>query len=615
MATYKKILTVLISAILLCSSVSLVSASASDNNLQWEKAYSTALNEYYALYQYANKYGAEALDSISHYYGDGSDLGYGFLDINDDKIPELFILQKVGLDDQSQRVVAMYTLLDGILSQVYHGAYFSHYLTVDKSGYVVDFSYSGTSYEESCIQKLDPVKGALITIKTIDKNYTAEGQYTLKEGDVETIISEQEYKRLDETEFASSSEEDKIAFSYFYDYDPYAAYDYAPYGTDKNYIDAYISVLREWRPSILEHPSTDNKGAVAIMDICGDSTPELLFATLNVSGYLYEYSISIYAYEDGMAKRIFISDAMDHYDDSWIVYAAFLSADGDLYICTGDGGASMRHYNFNIDKFSAQNGDFSKSSVLSGALTLDMDSGQIESYDFTLEGRKISLNEYRDYANGFSGDMKTLLFANGRFDYLDEHIDFPLWGPLLKVTSDNMGCDQAVAYLDSLRAGSASDATPAGGGAPGAGAGASVASSATTAAVLVNGEALSFDAYNIGGNNYFKLRDLAYALNGSEKQFSVSYDGASQSIRLGSGQEYIPVGGEMGGAGAGDKTPSPTSQRIFKDGAEISPTAYNIGGNNYFKLRDIGEAFDFEVDWDGARNTIVIDTGKGYTPD
>ena len=40
-----------------------------------------------------------------------------------------------------------------------------------------------------------------------------------------------------------------------------------------------------------------------------------------------------------------------------------------------------------------------------------------------------------------------------------------------------------------------------------------------------------------------------------------------------------------------------------------------ISGNNYFKLRDIGQMFDFGVDWDSARNTIVIDTGKGYTPE
>jgi len=68
----------------------------------------------------------------------------------------------------------------------------------------------------------------------------------------------------------------------------------------------------------------------------------------------------------------------------------------------------------------------------------------------------------------------------------------------------------------------------------------------------------------------------------------------------------------MTGESEGAKTAVPTSSKILLDGKEVAFTAYNIDGNNYFKLRDIGQAFDFGVDWDGARNTIVIDTGKGY---
>jgi hypothetical protein len=38
----------------------------------------------------------------------------------------------------------------------------------------------------------------------------------------------------------------------------------------------------------------------------------------------------------------------------------------------------------------------------------------------------------------------------------------------------------------------------------------------TTSTVLVNGNNIKFDSYNINGNNYFKLRDLAYVLNTTE---------------------------------------------------------------------------------------------------
>ena len=62
----------------------------------------------------------------------------------------------------------------------------------------------------------------------------------------------------------------------------------------------------------------------------------------------------------------------------------------------------------------------------------------------------------------------------------------------------------------------------------------------TASNVLVNDKQTAFDAYNIGGNNYFKLRDLAHALNGSGKQFEVTWDGANNAILLTSGTAYTP---------------------------------------------------------------------------
>jgi hypothetical protein len=132
----------------------------------------------------------------------------------------------------------------------------------------------------------------------------------------------------------------------------------------------------------------------------------------------------------------------------------------------------------------------------------------------------------------------------------------------------------------------------------------------TSSTVLVNGKNIAFDAYNIGDNNYFKLRDIAYVLSGTEKQFDVGWDSANNTISLTSGKAYTLVGSEMQGKDEVDKTAAPTSSKVYLDGIEASFIAYNIDDANYFKLRDIGEAFDFGVDWDGTRNTIVIDTGK-----
>ena len=50
-----------------------------------------------------------------------------------------------------------------------------------------------------------------------------------------------------------------------------------------------------------------------------------------------------------------------------------------------------------------------------------------------------------------------------------------------------------------------------------------------------------------------------------------------------------------------------SSQPIYVNGQRVSMTAYTIGGNNYVKLRDIGQAVDFGVTYDAATNSVYID--------
>lgn len=134
--------------------------------------------------------------------------------------------------------------------------------------------------------------------------------------------------------------------------------------------------------------------------------------------------------------------------------------------------------------------------------------------------------------------------------------------------------------------------------------------------VLVNGQSVSFEAYTIDGYNYFKLRDLAQALNGTGKQFEVGWDGANNAISLTSGKAYTPVGGEITKSGvSGTQSASLSTSAIYIDGVKVTLTAYTIGGYNYFKLRDIAAKIDFGVGWNGNVNTITIETAIGYTAD
>ena len=137
--------------------------------------------------------------------------------------------------------------------------------------------------------------------------------------------------------------------------------------------------------------------------------------------------------------------------------------------------------------------------------------------------------------------------------------------------------------------------------------------SPTRSTVMVNGAATAFEAYSIGGSNFFKLRDLAYVLNGTEKQFAVAWDSENNAISLTSGDAYEAIGGEMQQGDGTAKTATPTTSRILLNGVELSLTAYNIGGSNFFRLRDLMRTLDIGVTWNAAASTIGIDTSIPYT--
>lgn len=61
--------------------------------------------------------------------------------------------------------------------------------------------------------------------------------------------------------------------------------------------------------------------------------------------------------------------------------------------------------------------------------------------------------------------------------------------------------------------------------------------------IVRNGQEVSLAGYEIDGYTYFKLRDVAAILNGTENQFSVDYDGTG--ISLATGQPYTRVQGDL----------------------------------------------------------------------
>ncbi|MDR2770826.1 MAG: phosphodiester glycosidase family protein [Clostridiales Family XIII bacterium] len=129
----------------------------------------------------------------------------------------------------------------------------------------------------------------------------------------------------------------------------------------------------------------------------------------------------------------------------------------------------------------------------------------------------------------------------------------------------------------------------------------------------IGGAQRQFQAFLISDSNYVMLRDLAYYMNGSPAQFEVSYDANTKAIGISGHSAYTAQGYEDTVKADKSKTYTDTSSKIFIDGKEVTLQGYNIEGSNYFKLRDLAAALNFDVDYRDQQ--IYIEPENAYTAD
>ena len=133
----------------------------------------------------------------------------------------------------------------------------------------------------------------------------------------------------------------------------------------------------------------------------------------------------------------------------------------------------------------------------------------------------------------------------------------------------------------------------------------------STQTVDVDGEKVTFQCYALkegnGMTNYIKLRDVADALNGSAAQFEVGFYGA---VNIATGWAYTPNGSEGSTPFSGERECLPTVQKVNIDGKLTNLEAFTLtddagGGYTYYKLRDLGNALGFKVDWTPERGMFI----------
>ena len=124
----------------------------------------------------------------------------------------------------------------------------------------------------------------------------------------------------------------------------------------------------------------------------------------------------------------------------------------------------------------------------------------------------------------------------------------------------------------------------------------------------VNGKTVDCEKYNIDGSNYFKLRDLAYLLNGTDGQFDIGWDGEKGVGSITTNHAYTaPSGTELMVGVDQSASAVQSAQTIMIDGVvRTDLTVFNIGGSNFFKLREMGDALGFSVGYDADTNTATV---------
>lgn len=114
-------------------------------------------------------------------------------------------------------------------------------------------------------------------------------------------------------------------------------------------------------------------------------------------------------------------------------------------------------------------------------------------------------------------------------------------------------------------------------------------------------------AYNIGGYNYLRLRDLGGVLN-----FAVDYDAETDTIDIDAARPYTGDTYQPPGAWPQTVQATPTTQTVRIGGAPAAIGGYSIGGYNYFKLRELARALDFSVVYNGALEAVELDKSAHY---
>lgn len=125
--------------------------------------------------------------------------------------------------------------------------------------------------------------------------------------------------------------------------------------------------------------------------------------------------------------------------------------------------------------------------------------------------------------------------------------------------------------------------------------------------IYVYNQKSNLSSYDVNGNNYVRARDFARVTG-----CSLVYDPDTSSISLTSGESYDASVENNPVETTSKAYARPTLQTVYINGQKTDIQGYSISGYNYFKLRDLGRAFDWSVIYNGAQKRVELNPERPY---
>jgi molybdate transport system substrate-binding protein len=124
--------------------------------------------------------------------------------------------------------------------------------------------------------------------------------------------------------------------------------------------------------------------------------------------------------------------------------------------------------------------------------------------------------------------------------------------------------------------------------------------------LAINSQAVDvFASYNINGENYLKIRDVALLLKDTPANFSADY--ANGVVTIKTNTAYTPDGSESKAKPAAYNAFDVSADKVSIDGKNVDFKVYKIDGSNYFRLRDF-TAIGAIIGYDSATSTAQLTT-------